>query len=385
MQKNILMISLAYKKFCLPFIILLLLFSFNGCRKKKSDAVIPVNTQLQEFCFQCLQYSVTGNTDIPEVKKFIFPQQMKNMMLQRVCKNGQYLYAYEVIYPECSGLLQTQNYYVPDFDDGQWVDEIINQSEEERIADELESLQELDKIIKAPYSKENLNVDPVENRLTDSNNRLKIMEYGKEVFIPVEGSDKLEFINKSDSKVSRNIFDSKYRIITKEVWSIPDVENAVLKLKEEYSYMDDSAVPFKKISTTSEGKNIVYYNTKGLTQKTESYETGKTDKLISSFAYTYDDKDRVTSEEVRDYTVKPVVIKKQVYIYNQNEELPPDYEYYENEELKTSTVYEAKGVYVTTIHFDKEYYVKTYYKDFAKIKDVYYAGEQVIREKIYEQ
>ena len=53
-------------------------------------------------------------------------------------------------------------------------------------------------------------------------------------------------------------------------------------------------------------------------------------------------------------------VQKQVYIYTKIDKLednpdnlPPDYEYYENGVLRTKTEYSTKGNYSTTIVFDK--------------------------------
>ena len=76
--------------------------------------------------------------------------------------------------------------------------------------------------------------------------------------------------------------------------------------------------------------------------------------------------------------------KRQNYSYKKDEEIPPDYEYYENGELKIKTTYTTKTEYTTQVFFDDSFSVITYYDDGKKLRDEYYNKDTFVREKIYE-
>ena len=80
--------------------------------------------------------------------------------------------------------------------------------------------------------------------------------------------------------------------------------------------------------------------------------------------------------------------KKQRFIYHNvkegEDEIPPDYEYYENGVLVTKTEYIKKCVYSTTIWFDSSNWVRTDYEDYVKVRDVYFTNGVERRVKNYE-
>ena len=74
------------------------------------------------------------------------------------------------------------------------------------------------------------------------------------------------------------------------------------------------------------------------------------------------------------------------YVYKRNDEnLPPDFEYFENEILKMRNKYSSqKGSYTSQIFFEDGFSVKTYYIEEKKVKEIYYLGDSVLRIKNYE-
>ena len=283
-------------------------------------------------------------------------------------------------------LLEAADFYVPALDNGDWVEGLLSYLEEERIADELESLSELEQVMKFSHSYENGQNEPVEIRLLDSLNKLKILEYGNEIFIPDFSDGKLVFINKCKSRVTRFFYDERYRLIKKEHWDIPDAENAKITLQEDYTYDFENVKPSSKTITTEESKAKTVYNQDGLPVVLEmnNYSTqSKRYSLINKTVFEYDSEKRITRQEVTDYSVSNPVTKTELYFYK-DEEQSPDYEYYENGTLKIKTVYSSKNAYNTQIFFDDDFSVITYYEEGKKIKDAYYNGENFVREKLYE-
>ena len=77
--------------------------------------------------------------------------------------------------------------------------------------------------------------------------------------------------------------------------------------------------------------------------------------------------------------------KKYTYSYN-GDEIPPDFLYYENGVLKMQNKYSTtKGTYTSRIYFDDDFSVKTYYENELRVKDTYYSGNKILREKLYEE
>ena len=98
-----------------------------------------------------------------------------------------------------------------------------------------------------------------------------------------------------------------------------------------------------------------------------------------------------------DYKNKPELFSRRYeYTYNetvnQNEEgeteeneIPPDSKYYENNVLKMKKIYTAqKGAYYTWVYFDENLAVKTYYEDDIRVRDEFYNNGKLFRTKTYE-
>ena len=247
-------------------------------------------------------------------------------------------------------------------------------------------------------------VETVEKRLLDSYNRLKVMEYGSELFIPQTQNDSSILIHYSDKKAVRLFYDNLYRLTKKEYWSMEAVENARITGTEEYTYEGESKNPVEKIIRSDTAVFVSKLNENGLVNRTEKYEPKGT-KPITVTTWTYDDKKRITSETA----TQGKLVQKQVFNYakadgivetskvknqgqnaeakgeeDKKDELPPDYEYYENGVLVTKTEYIKKGVYSTTIWFDSSNWVRTDYEDYVKVRDVYFTNGVERRVKNYE-
>ena len=240
-----------------------------------------------------------------------------------------------------------------------------------------------------------LDVETVEKRLVDSYNRLKVMEYGSEIFIPAQNQEEKILVHYADKKAIRYFYDNLYRLTRKEYWTINSATDYSITIEEEYFYNEDSKKPYEKKILSDENIIVSNYNENGLVIRTEKYKKEDSQKGKSSESlfplmvrkWTYDDKERITSESVEEGSK----VKKEVFIYSkldklqENEEsFPPDYEYYENGELKIKTEYVKKGQYTTTINFDSRNSVKTDYLDFIKTRDLYYTDGDLVRIRNYE-
>ena len=74
------------------------------------------------------------------------------------------------------------------------------------------------------------------------------------------------------------------------------------------------------------------------------------------------------------------------YVYTKNpDDIPPDFEYFEDDVLKMKNKYSIeKGNYTSQVFFDDDFNVKTYYENDIKVKEVYSLGENILRVKNYD-
>ena len=311
------------------------------------------------------------------------------------------------------------DFYSPASDSGDWVEELLARLEEERIAAELSSMEnslseyqneEAEGSVEedSESSEKEASASPdstsdVEKFFSqekndtiihDKNNKLKFYEFENEIFAPQYSDGKLVNVHANGKLVERFFYDENYHLIKKESWSIPSVQAATLEKTEDYEYYADTSVISKKTitSATSIEKNTYSKSSKILSS--EKYAlVEKKNQILSIRKLTYDKEDRLLSDSLTDYfyTDKEYkeldfsFSKKYDYSFNAGD-IPPDFKYYENGILKMYNKYSSeKGKYVSEIFFDNNFSVKTYYENDVRIKDTFYNGGKVTREKIYDK
>ncbi len=305
------------------------------------------------------------------------------------------------------------DFYSPALDNGGWVEELLARLEEERIADELNSMEES----LAEYQNEEIpEVEKVEETeapeptlsevekffsqekadtiIHDKNNKLKFYEFENEIFSPQYSDGKLVYVHANGNYIDRFFYDDAYHLVKKENWNIPSVQGAVLEKSESYEYFTDSSVISKKTVTTSAFlENLTYSETSKILVSKKYAVTEDKNQIVSERSFTYDAEDRLISDSLTDYVYKDKeykeldysFTKKYDYMYNEGE-IPPDFKYYENGVLKMYNKYSSeKGKYVSEIFFDKTFSVKTYYENDVRVRDVFYNGGKITREKLYDK
>lgn len=326
--------------------------------------------------------------------------------------------------------------YVPALDDAMWVESVLARIEEERIAEELrvmeESLEEyqISEDIEIPESVENIEttknpededvevIDSSENEedseepevlseiekffieektekaKAGKNDRLAFYEFDNEVFSTHDSEGNHILIHAEKEKVNRFFYNEEYQLVKKENWNIPSAFKAVLEKTEKYEYFKDAKAVASKTITGSDSVENVKYNKDGRISSAEKYAVIEDKKnIISQRFFSYDDDGNILADELKEYFYKAddykeldySFTKKYLYTYN-DEGIPPDFKYYENEVLKMYNKYSIeKGNYTSRIYFDEGFSVKSYYENNVRVKDVYYRNSTVIREKVYEQ
>ena len=317
------------------------------------------------------------------------------------------------------------DFYSPALDNGAWVEELLARLEEERIADELASMEESlaeyqnEETPEAGHSENTETTETAEATETsestepqlsevekffsqekadtiihDKNNKLKFYEFENEIFSPQYSEGKLVNVHANGNYIDRFFYDDNYHLVKKENWNIPSVQGAKLEKTEEYEYYPESnIISKKKVTTSTSLENLTYSETSKILTS-EKYAIAEEKKPITSKRqFSYDSEDRLISDSLTDYFYKDKEYKELDYSFNKkynyayNEgEIPPDFKYYENGVLKMLNKYSSeKGKYVSEIFFDKTFSVKTYYENDVRVKDIFYNGGKVSREKLYDK
>jgi hypothetical protein len=318
------------------------------------------------------------------------------------------------------------DFYSPACDNGEWVEELLARLEEERIADELSSMEsslseyQNEEMPEAEKSGEEteptestgsteseessepqlsevekfFNQEKADTIIHDKNNKLKFYESENEIFEPQYQNGSLINIHANGNYIDRYFYNDNYQLVKKENWNIPSVQGAKLEKTEKYEYYPDSNVISKKTITTLESQENLTYSETSKILTSEKYAIAEEkNQITSKRKFSYDGEDRLISDSLTEYFYKDKeykeldysFTKKYDYAYNEGE-IPPDFKYYENGVLKMLNKYSSeKGKYVSEIFFDKTFSVKTYYENDVRVKDIFYSGGKVTREKVYDK
>lgn len=412
-----------FGKLVLSLIITVTLFS--SC-SKKTISIAEEPTQAQEVIFlQALAHYKKMKAP-KSVEKFYYPAALDRFFFRHSLENGENLYLIEKYYSNAKGRIDVAGIYSPECDDGKWIAQLVDTVEEERFGSELIDILENELYIQPPVelnelplefgeesvdsleektlpektavnketsekSKDEVTTEIIEKRLLGANNRLKMMEFGKEIFVPVVKKDSFITVHTNETQVVRRFYDEAFRLIKKETWFINELSDSKLLNSEEYAFdYDGSTVKNvtagdKSIRTKYDKLNHLLY--------AETYEKidGKEILKVKN-NWTYDEKGRITTEENLEYEYENGKIiktnsKKEIYRYkliNGTELNQPDYEYYEDGILKIKTEYSAEKFYTTSIFFDETFSVISYYENNKKVREVYTAGGFIKRVKNYE-
>ncbi len=367
-----------------------------SCSKKEEVSVSKPSEKIQEYIFNKLFEGKASGS---------FERIMKTPVLY----GKQRLYLCEKIFPACSGIIDSSGFYSGELDDAHWVDSLIFSMEEMRMGEQMlsmledetsfippiieDTIPEQTEALENAESNEAPEVVEVEKILLDATNRLKVMEFGKERFIPLLNTEETVFVHYADNKAVRYFYDSKYRLIKKEYWNMVSVIDSKITGTELYEYENDSVKPSKKIIENDSARIVSNLNENGLVIRMEKYLN---DKEQSVSLYDYDEFNRLISETCTQYVyegekLKNKTNKKQLFKYKSSPDaeeeenaVPPDYEYYEDNVLRTKTEYTEKDKYSTLIIFDENDSVITYYENHIKVKDVFMSRGKEKRVKVYE-
>lgn len=349
------------------------------------------------ICFEILRYSLTADCDksvlpyavqIPELTKFFD----RYFFDTETRKFTSYIEKY---FPDEESVIESSGLYSGETDSGDWLDQVLFEMEEERLAAQIEALNAEGEILSQTLLNtygDDLNPETV---FTQKDSTLSSMEFENEVLVVEKNENGFIKITSNDKNTIREYYDLSYRLQVKETWEISSVENSKLSVKENFTYENESLKPSKKTVTSDEYQENFVYNSSGKTSSYRKYIIlEKGNKLLEKQNWKFDSEDRIISHTKTAYTYKDKTYKKiedtfeqkHTYIYNPWEDIPPDEEYYEDKILKQRTKYsETAGTYTVQYFFDNDFSIKTYYKNHEKSREVYTLNGEVWRVKDYEK
>lgn len=238
--------------------------------------------------------------------------------------------------------------------------------------------------------------------LIDKNGKLNLYSNDDEIFFPQieENFTVLTSVNKKI--ITRSFYDETGRFCKQEDWKNSTEENPILIKKTLYEYEENNLSPTKKIIIENDFQTEIEYDEKENPKKNKKFYILKNQKteeeietkniLLTQTDYFYNSKNKVEKEFIKDFSysedykiLQSSLEKEFVYFYRNQEEIPADYDYFENGILRIRNLYtNEKGNYTSQVFFDENYSVKTYYNNNLKTKDIYILNGIVVRENIYE-
>lgn len=372
---------------------------FNGCKKSSkelSEEEILRIDNLKHLTAQLNLYALCGNCELKYPETYYYPEMLKEFVNNTVLVDGKSLLFAEKYSPSIVGITAGSG-FCDELDNGEWIESLIISIEEERIAEQITGLEEdfetdlTDSMNAAQEDIERMLSEEVAyNEYLDSNNDLQFMEYDEEIFIPKKVEDGFIIIHSDKTNVTRSKYDNLYRLVEKENWKIDAALNSILESTDTYEYYPETYKISIKINESENKKQIFYYNEDAQVYKTQDYKKQNDALYILSESFRSYAEGKIISDEKVEYTYKGdfkkldyKFSKKYIYAYNE-EDIPADYKYYENDILKMQSSYTTKNDYVSMIYFDGGFSVETIYESGKRIKDIYYQNNEVTRIKEYE-
>ncbi|MBQ3671509.1 MAG: hypothetical protein II921_08545 [Treponema sp.] len=207
------------------------------------------------------------------------------------------------------------------------------------------------------------------------------------------------YVNTFENKIARYTYDDSYRLLQSEKLemgsSAKDLKKVLVKT---FTYNSDSIFPSKGVEEdfSNSTKTNSLYNDKGLCYLREKFSVGTDEKkkltLEKKTRWTYDDKDRMTSEENIDYNyVVDKKGKKKTERFRTKHELvytdfpTPDKKYYEDGVLRVARIFTAEKDYDEIVYFDEGFKIVIHYEDGMRKTEIVYFGDKEVRRRNLEK
>ena len=250
----------------------------------------------------------------------------------------------------------------------------------------------------------------------NSNQRLKLFEYGEEQLTLNSSSDGQIVLSVNANTVRRLTYDRSWRqiekLVLKNSTSFADVKllskttyrykesvletgdtdgnGAVQNSAEETRAEDKTPPSFEKPEFMREElfsqKKIIEtdFNEEGKPLKVRVYSTeGEEQKLVRVTVRKYDDENRIVSEQETSYYEESTETKRNEFTYTDVSEIP-DLKFYENGKLRLEDKYLSESSYEETLYFDNDIRVRVKYEHGRKIREIITSGDTEISRRNFD-
>lgn len=405
------------KRFLTVFIFFLCIFCAD-CKRKQKNVVIE-NKEITAAQKNLNGYLINNICSILNNKKiknesddFFY---LKKILSYKFFNKDGFFYCFEKYFPDYISIYECSGFYSESLDTADWVDSLIIRIEEERISNEIAKMETdvlsdlknsdvsvIEEILDEHSEQiENVFSDSLEQKeIVSKNGNLIFMEFEQEKLITKKTENGYEIIHSQNNSVTRNYYNQNFLLESSQKWEIEPSkiqENQNPVSIENYFYDEKTSAVTKKETITYDGElqnlQIIVYNDKKQISSKEEYQIiDKKRNLIQKNDLKYDKDGNIIQNEKTEYFYNQnfSVLTEQFsrkYVYKINEDdFPPDFEYFENDVLKMRNKYSSqKGNYTSQVFFEDDFSVKTYYIEEKKVKEVYYSGESVLRVKNYDE
>lgn len=405
------------KRFLTVFIFFICIFC-TDCKRKQKNVIIE-NKEITAAQKNLNGYLINNICSILNNKKiknesddFFY---LKKILSYKFFNKDGFFYCFEKYFPDYISIYECSGFYSESLDTADWVDSLIIRIEEERISNEIAKMETdvlsdlknsdvsvIEEILDEHSEQiENVFSDSLEQKeIVSKNGNLIFMEFEQEKLIPKKTENGYEIIHSQNNSVTRNYYNQNFLLESSQKWEIEPSkiqENQNPVSIENYFYDEKTSAVTKKEIITYDGElqnlQIIFYNDRKQISSKEEYQIiDKKRNLIQKNDLKYDKDGNIIQNEKTEYFYNQnfSVLTEQFsrkYVYKINEDdFPPDFEYFENDVLKMRNKYSSqKGNYTSQVFFEDDFSVKTYYIEEKKVKEVYYSGESVLRVKNYDK
>lgn len=402
------------KRFLTVFIFFICIFCAD-CKRKQKNVIIE-NKEITAAQKNLNGYLINNICSILNNKNesddFFY---LKKILSYKFFNKDGFFYCFEKYFPDYISIYECSEFYSESLDTGDWVDSLIIRIEEERISNEIAKMETdvlsdlensdvsvIEEILDEHSEQiENVFSDSLEQKeIVSKNGNLIFMEFEQEKLITKKTENGYEIIHSQNNSVTRNYYNQNFLLESSQKWEIEPSkiqENQNPVSIENYFYDEKTFAVTKKETITYDGElqnlQIIFYNERKQISSKEEYQIiDKKRNLIQKNDLKYDKDGNIIQNEKTEYFYNQnfSVLTEQFsrkYVYKINEDdFPPDFEYFENDVLKMRNKYSSqKGNYTSQVFFEDDFSVKTYYIEEKKVKEVYYSGESVLRVKNYDK
>jgi hypothetical protein len=364
-------------------------------------------TELSDFLFEVLRYDVTGISNYEGIENYCgvsrYPAEILLHILWK--KYDSSVYLLENAVPSYTGKIDS-TFCKDDFStvtDYTWINTAIESSEEEKAGEKIEELEmqppeELSKAAEESAAGKGTegdasiqNESPSERRYRDAEGRLRLFSYGIEFFSVSGSSANRVLVSSQGTKMTRKVYDDMMRLVKKESWTVGQTSADAVKIRTEFFYYNDAEQkPFSAVAETKDTRTEFLYNEKGSVYSRTEYSIGDdaNRRLETRTLWKYNGDNKITEEEFTKFEYDGVrqtgkSVRKEIYDYRISG-CPPDYYYYEDDQLRMQTMYADNDEYTTTLYFDNNFTVTTVYKHGRRAKETFMKGNKIERSRNYE-